>query len=558
MKSSIKIILVCSIYFLIQGVDANDLNKKFIHLGWDIPNTAYLRQHWQDMEANTPFDGVMFYVDAKSDNNKRASSQAVWDTNKWEFSWFTNVINDLKQCKFKKFTDNFIRFNATPGNIDWSDDVGWKILFQKARICSKIAKECGVKGLAPDFESYGEPQFKFNPESKRTFDETKSLVRKRGREFIQAISSEQPEAVILSLWLNSINFRAGASENPDYILIGDGYGLLPMFINGMLDALPTSMILVDGCESGYYMDSYQEYLQAANRMRSWSGPAVRLVSPENRQKYIAQVQAGFGFYLDMYLNEEGNRYYFPPLDGSRLKRLHRNLSAALNAADEYVWIYGEQCRWWQEPVNDKWFKNLSKTVGKGRLWDEAIPKITDVITYVKNPTEYVQNELKKNSLTNLAINGNFAMADEKSHLPSGFSVWQDEKLPRGEFLFDQTIGNGSARAKMVKRGCLIQKHKAIPGERYYVSSMSLSKGNSVPTIMIRWQDTNEKWVHWNDDKIIAFQKPTSDWQQTGGVVEVPENTAYLVILLNVASQNNEQDVCWFDNLVLFKLPALFE
>ena len=114
----------------------------------------------------------------------------------------------------------------------------------------------------------------------------------------------------------------------------------------MLDALPPDMILVDGCEHGYYMDSAEAYLRAANEMRSWHGACTRLVSPENRAKYRQQVQAGFGFYLDMYLNPEGNRYYFPPLDGSRLARLERNLGFARDAADEYVWIYGEQCRWW--------------------------------------------------------------------------------------------------------------------------------------------------------------------------------------------------------------------
>ena len=39
--------------------------KKFIEVGWDIPDTAFLRQHWQEMERTAPFDGVNFYVAAK-------------------------------------------------------------------------------------------------------------------------------------------------------------------------------------------------------------------------------------------------------------------------------------------------------------------------------------------------------------------------------------------------------------------------------------------------------------------------------------------------------------
>ena len=48
----------------------------------------------------------------------------------------------------------------------------------------------------------------------------------------------------------------------------------------------------------------------------------------------------------MYINPPGNAFYFPPLDGSRLRRLATNLAAARDAADEYVWVYGEQCNWW--------------------------------------------------------------------------------------------------------------------------------------------------------------------------------------------------------------------
>ena len=60
----------------------------------------------------------------------------------------------------------------------------------------------------------------------------------------------------------------------------------------------------------------------------------RLDNPEYQAQYRQQVQAGFGFYLDMFVNEEGNHYYRGPLDGSRLKRLSRDLRAAREATLE--------------------------------------------------------------------------------------------------------------------------------------------------------------------------------------------------------------------------------
>lgn len=565
MKSKLRyfqIVIIVFISLIFSGPSGIASNKKkFIELGWDIPNTAFLKKNYNDMERMTPFDGVIFYVEARSTSGKKVSSQSVWDATEWKKEWFSNAVDDLRTCKFTRFTDNFLRFNATPGNLDWNDDKGWGILCEKAQICAWICRQGKAKGLCIDYESYGEKQFKFSPLKGLSFQETTKFARKRGRDFISAIAKEMPDAVILTLWLNSINFKAGSLSDPDSFLSGEEYGLLPAFVDGMLDGLPPQMIVVDGCESGYYMDSAEEYLSAANNMRSWNGAAINLVSPENRRKYLSQVQAGFGFYLDMYLNNEGSRYYFPPLDGSRLKRLYRNLLYALNATDEYVWIYGEQCRWWNEPPSPAWTNNLSKTVGKGRLWEEAMHGITKTIWWIKNPVELAQKQLaeSKGAITNIALNGDFTekATDKNSKLPLYFSVWQDEKNKTGEFCWDDSVGNGSGRAKKVMWGCFLYKIEVQPGDIYYVSAECLPVGNTQPSLMIRWQTADNKWTKYHLDQYFTFTKTQANWQKAAGVVTVPQDVSKMVILLNVKSQLNDSDVCWFDNLKIYKLPPLF-
>jgi len=47
--------------------------KKFIEVGWDIPDTAFLREHWQEMERSAPFDGLNFYVTAPRAEGGRAA-----------------------------------------------------------------------------------------------------------------------------------------------------------------------------------------------------------------------------------------------------------------------------------------------------------------------------------------------------------------------------------------------------------------------------------------------------------------------------------------------------
>jgi len=362
--------------------------KKLIEVGWDAPSTAFLREHWREMETESPFDGVMFNVDLKRPDGQRIRTDWAWDSTAWKREWLRPAVDDLRACRFTRFTDNFLRFNASPGGLDWADDAAWQTLAEKLAACAWLTRQGGVKGLIFDPEPYDKHQFQFDPRSGRSFKQTCDLARKRGSQLMRAIAREYPDMTLLGFFFNSINFRAGRQADPDAVLVGEGYGLLPAFLNGLLDAAPQTMTLVDGCESGYYFDGELAYQKTAAQIRQWYGPASRLVAPENRGAYRRQVQAGFGFYLDMYLNEKGNRYYFGPKEGgTRLDRLRDNLSAALAASDEYVWVYGEQCRWWKamgvEALGGP--NRLSKTVGKGRLWEEAMPGLSRTLARVRDP-----------------------------------------------------------------------------------------------------------------------------------------------------------------------------
>ncbi len=438
-------------------------------------------------------------------------------------------------------------------NLASDDDLGWAALAEKAGQCAWLMKQGGGKGLAINFQSYGADQFRFDPAKQRTLVQAVQVARRRGAQFVQAVTQEFPDTVLLALWLNSINFKAGRSTQPESILASSGYGLLPAFIDGMLDAVPPGMILVDGCENGYYLDSAEAYLRAAREMRSWHGAGVGLVSPQNRAKYRQQVQAGFGFYLDMYLNLEGNRYYFPPLNGSRLARLQRNLGFARDAADQYVWIYGEQCRWWGPQ------RELPNTVGKGRLWEESMPGITRAIAYARDPLAAAKAELaelrKTGQLTNLAKNADFRQAASRQAgpLPAEFGAWQDEKTSAGTLAWDAEVGDGSGRATKVKWGCFIQGLAVQPGEEYAIEVTCRPQGCSQPTLFIRWQTAEERWTQEQLDQTFPFESGKDDWQSAFGVVTVPEGVGRLIVLLSVTGQLTEDDACWFDNLGVYRL-----
>lgn len=526
--------------------------KKFIQLGWDMPTTAYLRANWQQMEKDPLFDGVIYqlWADAQGD---AVSTEAFWDARPWKREWFAQAIADLRSCKFATLTDNFVRVNATPGSLDWYDDSAWEVLAEKAGIVAWAVREGGQKGICLDFESYGEPQFQFDPSKGHTFAETLAVARRRGAQFMRAIAAECPEAVLLTLWLNSANLAAGAMDDPAAILVSSNQGLLPAFVDGMLDALPQSMILVDGCENAYRYDSAEDYLYAFNAIRQSNGPAARLVSGENRPKYRGQVQAGFGFYLDAYVNPETSPWYIGGHGGSRLARLRQNLQHARQVCDEYVWVYGEQYRWWPRGYSDP-------SASRGKMWEDAMPGLSRAIRWAHDLGAAAELEVaarrEAGTLINLAANPGFqnGVAPD-SVLPVAYGAWQDD-ASHGTFSLDRTVGrDSSASGKMsgVRDGCFIQSFTVKPGEAYAVAAECLTSGTSVCTLVVRWQDPEGRWACMDRDSVSTFAPTRSGWARCFNAVVVPEGAGRLVLLLAANNQITSEDACWFDNIGVYKL-----
>ena len=76
----------------------------------------------------------------------------------------------------------------------------------------------------------------------------------------------------------------------------------------------------------------------------------------------------------------------------------------------------------------------------------------------------------------------------------------------------------------------------------------------MPGLTIRWQKPDGRWTNEQDDQAFAFKPGNREWQSAFGVVTVPQEAGYLVILLGVNGQLAEEDVCWFDNLALYRMP----
>ena len=544
------------------------IHKKFIEAGWDKPDTARLRANLAEMEQ-TPFDGVIIGVTGKDDTGKIVQARSTFSNTPWKKQWFQSSIDDLKAIHSKKLTDNLIQVGANPGNVDWFDDAGWKQIVDHFHVVAEIAKEGHLKGILFDPEAYTKPyrQFDYSTQAehdKHTFEQYQAKARQRGKEVIAAVASVDPNLLFYTFFMNSVNASAVKTPDPQSALQTYSYSLYPAFINGWLDAAPPSMIFVDGCESqGYHANSQLDFLQTANLIRN---TALNLVAPENRQKYLAQVQVSFGLYLDAYVNPPTSPWYIDPKGLSPTQRLQINAGFAAESANQYVWVYGEKYRWWPTPT----------TSVNPESWEDKLPGITNALLAVTHPDimadQIISSLEKKGKLENLLQNGDFASTKSNTTAadstppdwktvgaPANWSTWQVQ-TSKGTFSQDNSTSHsddksGAARLAGVENGCIIQSIAVKPGESYVVQAWNRQVGQGSCWVRVRWQTADSKWTDEASD-VLLFAKKSADqkeWQKIQGVATVPADAGKLVLLLSTANQPTAQDIAWYDDVHVYKI-----
>ncbi|MGC8863594.1 MAG: hypothetical protein ACP5R5_12575 [Armatimonadota bacterium] len=221
--------------------------KKIVEYGWDVPDTAYLRERVAEMEK-IPFDGVVFKMSPRGFPGRefgwRAFSRECFD-----FEQMKPNIEDLKATRFRRFTENFVQLTVYPGDVDWFDPA-WTNIAHNCALLARVARVTGCKGIMFDPEAYGKPIWQysaFDPEHKEahTFKQYACQVRLRGREFMSAINAEYPDITLLCLFGPSTGTVNWAEIKPE----DSGFGLLRYFFQGMLDVAAPGTIIVDGWES---------------------------------------------------------------------------------------------------------------------------------------------------------------------------------------------------------------------------------------------------------------------------------------------------------------------
>ena len=284
--------LLATVLLLLASTSLGDEPIRLISAGWNAPTMGQFARDLPAMPGDVPLTGCVMTLHADSgvpDPLATTHGSADWSG--------LDVERSIAMCRDankQAMPDTFLLLKANPGGVDWLDDEGWKTIIEHYRIAAAIAKRAGLRGLLLDFEPYTDPyrQFQYAFQSQaadHSFQHYAAIARGRGREMMNAIASEFPDAELATFFMLSYLVQDHHYRGPSpvgrrdarWCLAGHTYGLLPAMIDGWLDVIPSSMTLVDGCENGYWFTTGQQFFAHAADVRERGGAVG--VGSESRQ-----------------------------------------------------------------------------------------------------------------------------------------------------------------------------------------------------------------------------------------------------------------------------------
>ena len=551
--------VMCVMFLVFFCVFSAVAQKKIIHCGWDIPNPEYMKENIKLMEK-APYDGISISLEAKDTDRKSviANRHTLWQNWRWKKEWFEESIATLKAVQFKKFTDNFLLVCTLPGKMDMFDDEAWGSVTHNIGLMAEIAKECKIKGLIFDPEFYQGKLFEFVPDKGHSFLEYKQMSRKRGAQSMDAMTNKYPDMTLLTFFMLGASMKNLDMDHLEQSLQESSYGLFPAFVNGMLDAMPSSFTLIDGGEEAYQASCDKDFLQIYWNLKS---DALKLVAPENKNKYSSQVQVGFGLWVDPYIafmHDPKNNYrpfrsfknLIAPNGMNQLNFLSKNLRSALKYSDKYVWDWCEYGRWWPIKLEDWRMKRCLKTPMKGALWEQTAPGITQAYNLARDSKLILESMKTEKKRKNLVKNSEFETV-QGQRFP-GWVFWQTKKSQQnGGQPVSLNQGRNQSKCvelKKVSYGSMIGYVDVMPGDVFYVEAWSKGDGISVK---VSWKDVQKRKLPDNMVENIQLQTDhPADWNKAMGVVIVPDNAKQLSLSL---STKNPTKRVFFDDVKIYKL-----
>lgn len=485
---------------------ATQAQVKFIATGWDEPSPSDFAKHHMSF-ADLPFDGAAIEFDG-GPAGLGEPFRSAFGPEVWSESWFDAGVQQVKGALAKSgnpLTHNFLKFHANPGKVDWFDDKSWVQIIDHFRIGARVAKRAGLKGWIFDPEAYVKPYVAFaynaQPGSKtRTFAEYTAKARQRGRDGMAKVAAEFPEMTILMYHcLNSV--AAAPGRNGLEVEMGTTMDLFPAFLDGMIQVAPRTITFIDGNESAYLYQEPTDFLLGSHKIRNEN---LTLLSAESQAKYRSQLRVAHAIYLDAYFTEATDQWYVPPLGNSRMARLYQNAAWAKRTSDSYVWVYGEEKRWWP---------------GKRAPWGK---EVTQALALARDPQAVRASSSQPEILKNGSLSEN----------TTGWWTWKSDSS-KGSF--EHSSAEKAAHLKGIGNGVFGQNVAVTEGQVLKVLADVKAVGQCRGTLSVGWKNAQGKWLNRELDFRVSGQR-TGAYEQLSLVAIPPKGATTAIVMFGISGR----------------------
>lgn len=329
-------LLMLSFHYLSFGQNVN--SKKLIEFGWDYPKVSLLKSNIAEMEK-APFDGVVFSFDFDIYN--------AFDTTQYPLSKFQ--YKDLSEIQWKKFTDNFLLVRgASYTGAHWLDDNSWLKITENLKKVSQALAFSKAKGIGFDPEYYYKDRtispwvYKPSIYNNLSYEEVGDYVRRRGKQFIEALQSNKPDIKILCFWLIGLVYM----QSVNHPIAETGMALYPFFIEGMFEGKNKTSEIIDGNEKSYGYQKAEDFITSGDNLREIGSKMIKNSAALN----FNQVSCAQAIFFDLIYAKLPQ--YDKGFDKQTKERwLTDNLYNAYKTTDKYVWFYDERINWWTGQVD---------------------------------------------------------------------------------------------------------------------------------------------------------------------------------------------------------------
>lgn len=322
---------------------------KWIEYGWNSPSTLFARDHSEALEKS-PFDGAVLRVlaDRSEGEQSRALSRQTFSPELLDADALSAAVDDMRATRFSRMKDSFLQMVASPV-LDWFDP-RWEVALGNVRALARAASDAGVRGLMLDLEDYAQSGLwsykKMSEKSAkaRSRNEYAARIREVGLQMIQAIESELPAPYLLCLL------------GPSFSLIEELHGLLMAFYDGMLEAASDGTVFSDGAEQVYGKKDRKGFVEL--RKQVMEEAAETSAVPDRYRRHVRLAPA---VWIDYWSHEKGWHSQQTQLNYYTPQEFEDTCVWALEAADDYAWVYSQKPNWYQPDMPQSYVQALLRS-----------------------------------------------------------------------------------------------------------------------------------------------------------------------------------------------------